>query len=154
MSEVLKKFGDKVRVRANGLCFKDDSILLVKHNMGDYKIWAPPGGSIQFGEPIEKAISREFREETSLDVIPGEFLFFTEFIKKPFHAVELFYSIETFSGTLRIGTEPEISTFKVIEDVNFFNIDQLKLLPVEELHSILKDIDNPVDLLKVRGHKK
>ncbi|MEN8250959.1 MAG: NUDIX hydrolase [Bacteroidota bacterium] len=154
MSKIEEEFGNKIRIRVNGLCYQDDKILLVKHNLEDYKLWAPPGGGLVFGETIEESLKREFREETCLDVIPGEFLFYTEFIKQPLHAIELFYKIESFTGEPSIGTDPEIKNVTIIEDMDFFNQEMLSMIPNDELHSILKDINNPLELLKFRGDKK
>ena len=154
MSAVKEKFGNKIRVRVNGLCFKEEKILLVKHNLEEYKIWAPPGGGVNFGESMEDALKREFKEETSLEVMPGEFLFLTEYIHRPLHAIELFYRIESYNGNLSKGTDPEFKNVTIIEDVDFFSKEMLKSIPDNELHSIFKDINNPVELLKLRGYKK
>ncbi len=41
-------------------------------------IWSPPGGGVEFKENVEKALIREFREETHTTIAIDEFLFVNE----------------------------------------------------------------------------
>ena len=85
MKRANEVFGNKLRVRVNGLVYRGNALLLLKHNINRTTLWAPPGGGIEFGESIEDALIREVKEETNLDIIPGAFLFFTEFLNYPLH---------------------------------------------------------------------
>ena len=154
MKSVNEVYGNKVRIRASGLCFKDDAILLIQHNIDGQILWAPPGGGVEFGESIDRTLIREFKEETSLAVIPGNFLFFNEFINPPLHAIELFYQITSFSGEPATGRDPELTDNIVIANVGFFNQDQIAEFPDSHLHSILKICNNPIELLHIRGQLK
>ena len=154
MESINEVFGNKVRIRACGLCYKDEAILLVKHNIDGQMLWAPPGGGVEFGESLESAIIREFKEETSLDVKPGNFLFFNQFIKPPLHAVELFFNIDSFSGQPALGSDPELTKQRIITDIGFFNHHQILQLPDSQLHHVLKICNNPIDLLHIQGQIK
>jgi 8-oxo-dGTP diphosphatase len=154
MKSVKEVFGNKVRIRVCGLCYKDDAILLIQHNIDGQTLWAPPGGGVEFGESIETTLIREFKEETSLDVKPGHFLFFNEFINPPLHAIELFYKINYYAGDLAIGSDPELTEHNIITNIGFFNHHQISQLPESQLHGIFKICNNPIDLLHIRGQLK
>ena len=50
--------------------FSPDKILLVKRDTIPFRgYWALPGGRVELGETVEKAVEREVKEETGLDVI-------------------------------------------------------------------------------------
>ncbi len=154
MKSVNELFGNKVRIRACGLCYNNDAILLIKHSLDNQILWAPPGGGVEFGETVENALIREFKEETSLDIEPGNFLFLNEFIEPPLHAVELYYEIKSFSGELKIGNDPEVTDREIIADSGFFNQQQIAQLPHGRLHRVLKICNNPIDLLHIQGQLK
>ena len=91
--EIIDKFGERIRVRACGICIEASKILMVKHlivGKQDY-LWAPPGGGMKFGESARECLKREFMEETGLDIRVGDFLFVNEFKDPPLHAIELFF---------------------------------------------------------------
>ena len=154
MKSVKEVFGNEVRIRVCGLCYKDDAILLIKHNIDGQTLWAPPGGGVEFGESIDRTLIREFKEETTLDVKPGYFLFFNEFINPPLHAIELFYQINSYSGVLALGSDPELTEQNIIEQIGFFDKNSIAGLPSNKLHRSLKICNNPIDLLHIRGQLK
>jgi 8-oxo-dGTP diphosphatase len=154
MNSVKEVFGDKLRIRACGLCYQGDAILLVKHNIDGQFLWSPPGGGVEFGESIEDTLIREFREETCLDVEPGNFLFLHEFISAPLHAIEFFYKINSFTGELALGSDPELKEHNIIVDTGFFNQQHISQLPKSHLHHVLKICNNPIDLLHIQGQLK
>jgi len=154
MKPTKEVFGNKLRIRACGLCYREESLLLVKHDIDGEILWAPPGGGVEFGESIENSIIREFKEECNLEVIPDQFLFFTEYLSHPLHSIELFYNIKSYKGELSIGYDPEINDRKIILEVDFLNQKQINLIPDRQLHAILKSCINPIHLLDNRGHFK
>jgi 8-oxo-dGTP diphosphatase len=147
--EVAKIYGNKVRVRACGICWQGDKLLLVNHSgITSTNFWAPPGGGVEFGQSIEEAIKKEFREETGFDVVPGDFLFGCEYIQHPIHSIELFYSITQADGELRKGYDPEI---QIITNVKFMSADEISALPNKEAHGIFRFVETPEDLRTLRG---
>ena len=104
--EIAQIYGNRVRLRVCGLCWQGDSLLLIMHKMGSNDFWAPPGGGVEYGEPIEDALKREFLEETGLTVAIEKFHFGCEFIKAPLHAVELFFQVKKVAGEREQFSQP------------------------------------------------
>lgn len=61
-----------IRIRAAGILVKDGQILLVRHEKNGKSYWLLPGGGVDFGESVEEALVREFREEVGLPIKAGK----------------------------------------------------------------------------------
>ena len=146
MSEL---YGNTVRIRVCGVCWGDDSLLMVNHRgIMPGHFWAPPGGGVAFGESVDDCLRREFLEETGLEVHVGQFLFACEFIRDPLHAIELFFEVGISGGALQKGDDPE---FPTIEDVRFMSIEEISALADEHRHGIFRIIPSPGDLKTLTG---
>ena len=146
--EIAEIYGNKVRIRVMGLCWQSDALLMVRHQMGDTDLWAPPGGGIEFGELLEDALKREFLEETGLMVSVGKFLFGCEFVQEPLHAIELFFEVNRLSGELKTGDDPELS---IIRNAQFLSPDEIRRIPAGYIHGIFKNLGNPDKLRHMSG---
>ena len=153
-NSVGKVFGNKVRLRVSGLLFKGDKLLLIKHRMDDYELWAPPGGGVEFGESLETTLIREFKEETGLTIEVKEFLFLTEHVRPPLHAVELFYHVASDKFNVNLGADPEIERPDFLQEYMFTGVAELQKIEPGERHTCLKSCTNPIVLLDKRGHLK
>ncbi|TLV04046.1 NUDIX hydrolase [Dyadobacter luticola] len=132
-----------MRLRVCGICIQNERILLINHSLygKDTFFWSPPGGGVQFGETATEALEREFLEETGLRVKVGKLLFINEHIEAPLHAVEMFFQIDSFEGTLKTGEDPELSAEgQVIEQVQFLSWDELTQFAPNQLHRIFSMI--------------
>ncbi len=146
--EIAEIYGNKVRIRVMGLCWRGDALLLVRHGMGDKDWWAPPGGGVEFGESLDDALRREFLEETGLVVSAGKFLFGCEFLQKPLHAIELFFKVEEVSGELKPGTDPELP---IIRSAQFLSPHQIRDIPADAIHGIFNIGGSPDKLCHMSG---
>jgi 8-oxo-dGTP diphosphatase len=147
--KVAKIYGNKVRVRACGICWKGNELLMANHKaVTPTNFWSPPGGGVEFGESIAETLKKEFQEETGLNIRPGEFLFGCEYIEKPIHSVELFYEVHIESGKLKTGSDPEI---QIIESVKFLPFEHIKKIPANEVHGVFRLVNIPDDLRNLRG---
>ncbi|MBY0435045.1 MAG: NUDIX hydrolase [Cyclobacteriaceae bacterium] len=129
-------YGNRVRIRFCGLCWRENRLLLVNHfGLYGHDFWAPPGGGAEFGQPAAANVEREFMEETGLTVKAGSFRFGCEFIKPPLHAVELFFDVEVISGELAPGRDPERKK-QIIREVGFFTEQEVRNLPADHKHGV------------------
>jgi len=157
MTAIEKIYGHQLRVRACGILVVDKQVLLVNHkglNVSN-NFWSPPGGGMNFGESTEQALKREFFEETGLNISVDGFLFVHEFLKPPFHAIELFFQVSTVNNSFKTGIDPELSTeHQIIKEVAFLDFEMLKNEPKENLHQALHQIDEHFGTFKQKGYFK
>lgn len=147
--EITKIYGNKIRVRASGLCWQNGHLLMVNHRgITPTNFWAPPGGGLEFGESVEQCLKKEFSEETGLDISTGRFLFGCEYIQKPLHAIELFFNVTIEGGVLKKGNDPEMA---IIEDVRFISPLEIGKIPANDLHGIFSLVQTPEDLKTLNG---
>ena len=153
--EVLKLYGNRLRLRVCGLHREGDRLLMVRHRgIGPTDtFWCPPGGGAQFGEAAPAALIREFAEETGLAVEIGDMLFVNEFMQPPLHAMELFFTVHVTGGTLRQGLDPEMGLDEqIIEEVRLMSFEEIKSYPPEEVHALFQYCDSLDDVFQLRGY--
>ncbi|MEX2436246.1 MAG: NUDIX domain-containing protein [Balneolaceae bacterium] len=124
-------YSDHIRVRVSALILQKNHLLVVKQNTPSRAehIWLPPGGGLDFGETTEEALRREVFEETSIEIKNGRIRYIHEFIEPPYHAVELYFLVESFTGTPTLGSDPELS-------FDHQQLTEVKFVPVPELMSM------------------
>lgn len=110
------------RVRLAGILIKNNKVLLIKHKKNNEEYWLLPGGGLDYGETFQKALKREFMEETNLNVDVKEMVFISESISPTLsrHIVNLFFIVEYINGELKIGEED------ILEDLDYISIEELE----------------------------
>jgi len=149
-------YGNRVRVRACGICIREGKLLLVNHrSLSEADFWAPPGGGISIGETAQECISREFLEETGLSVSVGQFLFAGEFVNPPLHAIELFFEVSILGGAVVVGLDPEMeSRHQIIQEVRFLSEAEIKSMKPAALHGLFQLATDPSKILHLKGYFK
>ncbi|WP_064196287.1 MULTISPECIES: NUDIX hydrolase [Emticicia] len=136
-STAQKLYGNRIRVRACGICIENGRVLMIGHRaiLGDTTFWAPPGGGVELGEMIEDALRREFLEETGLEVEVGKMVLMNEFVNLPLHGIELFFLVKKIGGELVLGQDPEMKyEEQLIQKIEWMSLDEIKSLNLSEKH--------------------
>jgi 8-oxo-dGTP diphosphatase len=156
-NDIVSNFGNRLRIRVNGICVQDQKILLVKHqSIGPAGFfWSPPGGGMEFGSSASENLEREFQEETGLKVKVEELLFVHEFLNVPLHAIELFFSVVIVHGNLTVGYDPELShEQQIITELKWMNIAEVKGIDKINRHQVFDLCEQLDDLFNLKGYFK
>ncbi len=128
------------KIGVGGVCIKDDEILFVKHTYGASKgKWILPGGYVELGESLSKAIEREVFEETGVQTRAESIIALRHMVneKKDKGLISDLYIVfkleyvrgDPFSKT----NETSESSFMSIEDIDSEEISSLSKFIVENL---------------------
>lgn len=104
MIECITLFGDKKLIPKEALIFRPAGYAIIIHNdkillcntKSTGKYWFP-GGALELGETIEKAIEREVLEETGIRIEKVKFIYFKEIffyynpLETAYHNFSFFY---------------------------------------------------------------
>ena len=101
---------DKFFVCVDGVFVKDGKILLLKRNVEPFKgCWHLIGGHVDDNESLRKALKREFKEETNLDIEVGCIIDVR--IERTFDRTKIIIAFEVISATGEIRLNSENSNF-------------------------------------------
>lgn len=96
-------------VAAHGLIEKDGKFLVLHRSKTDGYMagfWDIPGGTIEFGEDIKKALTREIKEETGLKVKIGKIISAYGYQSgDDRHQFQLTYECQYLSGEIKLEVE-------------------------------------------------
>ncbi|MDR6562798.1 MULTISPECIES: NUDIX hydrolase [unclassified Arcicella] len=150
--QVMAQYGEQLRVRVCGICVQDDKILMINHKgvVENAAFWCPPGGGLQYGENVIEGIQREFLEETFTEVSIEHFMFVSEFIETPLHAIELFFKVNLEKGKVEKGFDPELKE-QIIQEVKWLSFEEIKAKPAREVHRVFSFCNSLEELLNTKG---
>ena len=150
--QVMAQYGEQLRVRVCGICVQDDKILMINHKgvIENASFWCPPGGGLQYGENVIEGIKREFLEETFTEVSIEHFMFVSEFIETPLHAIELFFKVNLEKGKVEKGFDPELKE-QIIQEVKWLSFEEIKAKPAREVHRVFSFCNSLEELLNTKG---
>ena len=104
----------------DGVLIEGGKILLIRRGREPFKgKWALPGGFVEYGEKVEDAVIREFKEETGLDAEIIKLLgVYSDPTRDPRgHTVSIVYFLKRKGGGLKEGDDAD--------EVRFFSLDDL-----------------------------
>jgi ADP-ribose pyrophosphatase YjhB (NUDIX family) len=106
-----------------------NNVLLVKRGHAPLKgEWSLPGGSVELGESLELALSREVLEETGLQIAIGPVVdVFDRIDRAPdggvaYHFVVVDYACTVRGGELRHGSDADDARWVAIEELAQYRI--------------------------------
>lgn len=119
-----REYPDAPLVGVGAIIIESDRVALVKRGHAPLQgQWSIPGGVLEVGETLRKAVVREAREETGLTIEPGELLGVFERVvpdehgKMRYHYVLIDFLCRRSAGELRAGDDAD--------EVRWFRRDQL-----------------------------
>jgi ADP-ribose pyrophosphatase YjhB (NUDIX family) len=126
----------RFNIRVYGLLINEiNQVLIVHEQMNDFKFTKFPGGGLEFGEGILDCLTREFKEETGLDIeVVGHFYttdFFQSSAFKPNdQLISVYYKVEAKSDWRKIKlNEHELFSGNRVERLRFEWVELDKLNP-------------------------
>ncbi|MBP6386910.1 MAG: NUDIX hydrolase [Pseudarcicella sp.] len=149
----MQKYSNFLRTRICGIASLDNKILLINHKgiVENESFWSFPGGGLAYGEDTKDALRREFKEECSLTISVGDFMFVNQHLQKPLHAIELYFEVKIESGKLTKGIDPE-HKIQIIEEVKWMSFDEINLIAPKNKHAILNLCDSQKSLWALKGN--
>ncbi len=115
-----------IRIRAAGILINDGQILLVRHEKNQKSYWLLPGGGVEFGETIETALVREFKEEVGLNIKVGPMVLVHDSIPPDHHRQVLNIYFVVFSDQFEIHVTPDA----VLRDAAFYPLTEFPKMKV------------------------
>ncbi|MGC8700702.1 MAG: NUDIX domain-containing protein [Thermoplasmata archaeon] len=107
-------------IAVDGVLIESNKILLIKRKNDPFKDkYALPGGFVEYGETVEEAITREIREEISIEI---RILSIVGIYSSPDrdprgHTISIAYLIEKIEGTPKAGDDAS--------EIRLFNLNKL-----------------------------
>ena len=72
---------DNFNIRVYGILESDRCVLITDEIRGGTKMTKFPGGGLKFGEGLESALIREFKEELDIEIEVGNLIYINEFLQ-------------------------------------------------------------------------
>ena len=117
---------DRPVVGVGAVAIDSGRILMVKRGAPpSVGLWSVPGGKVEPGESLPRAVEREVSEETGLEVVCGAFVGHTEAIGGHHHYVILDYYV-----SVRPGDVDSIRPGSDASDVEWVELGEVSALPL------------------------
>ncbi len=123
----------------DGILVEDGKILLIKRaKEPDSGKWAVPGGRIEDDETAEQCLTREFKEETGLDIEPVKLLgIYSDPARDPRRIIGAVYFVKRTGGEIMAGDDAgEAQWFGLDNIPDVLAFDHKKI--VEDAKAILR----------------
>ncbi|MBI2837263.1 MAG: NUDIX domain-containing protein [Acidobacteria bacterium] len=109
-------------VAGKSIIRRDGKILLIRRaaiSTHDPGLWELPGGKLEYGEELVKAVEREVSEETGLAVAVGQPIKIWHFSKQPFWVTGVTFVCDYAGGAVCLSSEHD--TYAWIDPAEYVN---------------------------------
>lgn len=121
--EESENMNNLVQVRVTGILVEEGKILLVKQKVSDARSWSLPGGRLEQGESLEKAIEREMLEETGLKTRTEKLLYVCDVPEAKPSLIHITFLMERMDGDIKLPSN----------EFDKNPITDVKLVPITDL---------------------
>jgi 8-oxo-dGTP diphosphatase len=142
-----RKYPDCPIVGVGGVVIHRNRVLLIRRGNEPLKgEWSIPGGTVELGEDLAGAVRRELREETGLDVEPGQMLEVFDRIMREgrrvkYHFVIADYVCRLKGGRLRPASDVLDARWVRREDLSKYNLTEMATAVVHRAFQFLEGGD-------------
>ncbi len=115
----------------DGVLIEDGKVLLIRRGREPFRgKWAFPGGFVEYGEKVEDAVIREFREETGIDAEIIDLLgVYSDANRDPRgYTVSIVYLLKKKGGEIRGGDDASEARFFPIDELPEMAFDHGKIV--------------------------
>jgi 8-oxo-dGTP diphosphatase len=125
-------------VGVGGVVLHEGRVLLIKRGKEPLRgRWVVPGGTVELGESLEKALVREMKEETDLAIAPLEVLTVFDRIQRDereisYHYVIVDYLCRYESGEARAGSDAEAVAWARRDELAGYDLPAKALEVIEQ----------------------
>lgn len=101
--------------------------------------WCTPGGGLEQGESLEKALSREMKEETGIPPVIGKLLYVQQYRLEDEEQLEFFFHVTNVEDYLKVNLDAASHAEEEIAEFGFVDPKLTHLLPEFLTKEPLKD---------------
>lgn len=135
-------------VGAAGVVLAGDQVLLIKRGREPSKgVWSIPGGAVELGENLQRAVAREIREETGLEVKVGPLVEVVERILRDrdgrieYHYVLLDYLCWSPLAAPRAGDDADEAVWRPVAEAAAMGLTPDAARVVEKAFRMSRELD-------------
>jgi len=132
--EVIREYPAAPLVGVGAVVVEGGRVLLVRRGREPSKgDWSIPGGLVKVGERLKDALTREVREETGLEVEPGDLVELLERIFPDdaggirYHYILADYGCRMVGGELKAGSDVLAAVWVAREDLGEYNLARVTM---------------------------
>ncbi|MDZ7785569.1 MAG: NUDIX hydrolase [Candidatus Saccharibacteria bacterium] len=122
------------RIAVRGIAVRDNKLLCVRHKMYTGNIvgkdfWCLPGGTVDEGENLTAAITREMIEETAITPLIGKLLYINHFQANNMEHLEFFFHVKNPEDYREVDLSKASHAEEEIAEIDFIDTTKNNVLP-------------------------